>query len=185
MKYSYDDVRFVGFVSALDTVNASADASPGFVWRLETDDDDNSDAEIFGDENLLVNLSVWESLSHLRSFVRSEMHLAIMQRRREWFNVSTQAYVVLWWVRAGHVPTVAEAHAKLVHIRANGPGEFAFDFASHYPPPDAALSAELTSIQQRIRGYPQPIAGCDEQFNWLLAERDRVSVALGRMSINH
>jgi heme-degrading monooxygenase HmoA len=75
MKYAYEDVRVAEFVNALDRVNASAEASPGFVWRLETDDDD---AETFGEENLLVNLSVWESLSHLRSFVRSEMHLAIM-----------------------------------------------------------------------------------------------------------
>jgi hypothetical protein len=126
------------FVAQLDAVNAVADASAGFVWRMQTDEGDATDVRGFGDDRLIINMSVWESLEALRAFVYSQRaHLDVMRRRREWFE-RLPVYVVLWWVAAGHVPTVAEAEERLALLRAAGPSGDAFTFREHFPPPDAA-----------------------------------------------
>jgi heme-degrading monooxygenase HmoA len=117
------------FVAALDPVNARADDAPGFVWRMQTEDGDNTAVKGFGDDRLIVNMSVWESLDALRAFVyRDRSHLAIMRRRREWFVKHAEAFQVLWWVPEGHIPTVREAEEKLAHLREHGPTPDAFTF---------------------------------------------------------
>jgi heme-degrading monooxygenase HmoA len=123
------------FMAALDSVNAVADASPGFVWRLQTEDGNATALRAF-DEDTMVNMSVWESLEALRSFVYSNRaHLDIMRRRREWFEDHVQAFQVLWWVPARHIPAVAEAEQRLTVLRAHGPSPEAFTFRRHFPPP--------------------------------------------------
>jgi quinol monooxygenase YgiN len=132
MKFDMESPRMKGFVDALDDVNATADASPGFVWRLQ-DDDDAPEALIWDDPSWLVNISVWEDVDALKAFIRTEGHMAVMKRRREWFSATTEAYVVLWWVPTGHIPTVAEAQARLEKLRVDGPGPEAFSFARPFP----------------------------------------------------
>src|ERR671930_768101 len=83
------------FVARLEPVNAQADASPGFVWRLQTEDGDATGIRAFGDDRLIVNMSVWESLEALRAFVDSGGHVAVMRRRREWFE-RIESHLVLW-----------------------------------------------------------------------------------------
>ena len=127
------------FVAALDPVNASADAAEGFVWRLQTEDGDATAVRGFGDDRLIVNMSVWESLEALRTFVySSRRHLDVMRRRREWFERMGEMHLVLWWVPAGHRPTVAEAEERLTLLRALGPSPDAFTFRRHFPPPSSA-----------------------------------------------
>ena len=133
---SVEDPRMKDFNDALDTVNAIADATPGFVWRLQSDQGNAVDFDIYDDPNYLVNMSVWESLDALREFVTDGQHLAIMKRRAEWFEKSEQAYMVFWWIPAGHIPTIAEAQEKLDHLRENGPCEYAFNFSNYFPPPE-------------------------------------------------
>jgi hypothetical protein len=124
------------FVAALGPVNAAADASPGFVWRLATADGDATGVRAQGDERLIVNMSVWESLVALREFVYSQRaHLDVLRRRREWFERLGEVAVVLWWVPAGHRPSVAEAEERLEALRADGPTPRAFTFRQSYPPP--------------------------------------------------
>jgi hypothetical protein len=126
------------FVAALDPVNAAADGSPGFIWRLQTEDGDATGIRGFGDDRMIVNLSVWESLDALREFAYGNRgHLDVMRRRREWFTRMAEAYLVLWWVPAGHVPSVGEAEARLDLLRADGPSPEAFTFRRHFPPPGA------------------------------------------------
>jgi Domain of unknown function (DUF3291) len=126
------------FVAQLEPVNATADASPGFVWRLQTDDGDATGVRAFGDDRMIVNMSVWESLEALRDFVyASREHIAVLRRRREWFERMAEAFMVLWWVPAGHVPSVAEAEERLALLRAAGPTPDAFTFRQSFPPPDA------------------------------------------------
>ena len=137
MLFAVDDPRMKDFNDALDSVNAIADATPGFVWRLQSDQGNAVGFEIYDNPNYLVNMSVWESLDALRQFVTSGAHLAIMKRRAEWFEKSELAYMVLWWVPAGHTPTVDEAQEKLDHLRANGPTEAAFNFSSNFQPTGA------------------------------------------------
>lgn len=124
------------FVERLEPVNAAADASPGFLWRLQTDEGDATGVRGFGDDRLIVNMSVWVSLEALRAFVYSEpAHVSVLRRRREWFEGFAEAFLVLWWVPAGHRPTVAEAEERLVLLRAVGPSSDAFTLRSSFPAP--------------------------------------------------
>jgi len=131
-----DTPLLADFVAALAPVNAAAEASPGFVWRLATEDGDATAVRAFGDERLIVNLSVWESLDALRAFVYSHReHLAALRRRREWFERLGDSSVVLWWVPAGHRPSVDEAEQRLAALRSNGPAPEAFSFRESFAPP--------------------------------------------------
>lgn len=115
-------------------MNSLADAAPGFVWRLQTEDGDATAIRIPGYEALIVNMSVWESLEALRDFVYGGAHVRVMRRRREWFARMGEASTACWWVPAGSVPTVAEAGRRLALLRALGPSPEAFTLARWYPP---------------------------------------------------
>jgi Domain of unknown function (DUF3291) len=124
------------FVESLDPVNAVADGSSGFVWRLQGEDGNATSVPVFDDNSMIVNMSVWESLEALRAFVyTSPAHLSVMRRRREWFE-RMEVHMALWWVQAGHIPTVAEAEERLTLLRAIGPSPDAFTFRRHFAPPD-------------------------------------------------
>lgn len=123
------------FANNLDRINALAEASPGFVWRLQTEDGNATAIRPFEDENLLVNMSVWRDVESLKAYVYGSAHVQFMRRRREWFELMKEAYLVLWWVPKGHRPDVAEAIAKLELLKAQGPGPEAFTFAQPFPPP--------------------------------------------------
>jgi hypothetical protein len=133
-----DSDRLADFVTALEPVNALADAADGFVWRLQTEDGDATAVRGFGDDRLIVNMSVWESPSALAAFVFRGEHASVMRRRREWFVPMREAYTVLWWVEAGHVPDVAEAEARLDHLRRHGPTAHAFTMHRPFPAPDGS-----------------------------------------------
>lgn len=135
MMFEKDGPQMKDFTEALEPVNASAESSPGFVWRLKSDGENPEEDLIFGEPGWLVNLSVWESLDALVSFIRSDLHLSIMKRRREWFEAQGAATLVLWWVPAGHEPSVEEAQERLAALRENGPMPFAFSFANPFPSP--------------------------------------------------
>lgn len=125
------------FASNLDRINALAEASPGFVWRLQTEEGNATAIRPFENENLLVNMSVWRDVASLKAYVYDSAHVGFMRRRREWFELMKEAYLVLWWVPKGHRPDVAEAIAKLELLKAKGPGPEAFTFGEPFPPPQA------------------------------------------------
>ena len=122
------------FVAALEPVNAVADRSPGFVWRLQTEEGDATGINAFGDDRLIVNMSLWESPAALRAFVFSGHHLEVMRRRREWFERMGEAFMALWWVPVGHIPTLGEAEERLDHLREHGPTPQAFSFRQSFEP---------------------------------------------------
>lgn len=126
------------FRAALGPVNAVADAAPGFVWRLKDDSGNATDIEVFDDPMLLVNLSVWEDVESLLSFVTRGAHLEVMTRRRRWFEALDEAYSALWWIPEGTRPTVEEAEQRLRHLREHGPTPHAFTLRRSFPPPDAS-----------------------------------------------
>jgi len=125
------------FVANLDRINALAERSPGFVWRLQTDEGNATAIRPYPDENIAINMSVWRDLESLNAFVYRSDHVEIMRRRREWFERMTEAFLVLWWVPRGHRPSVQEAIARLDTLRASGPTPAAFTFRQTFPPPDA------------------------------------------------
>jgi hypothetical protein len=116
------------FMAALDPINALADTAPGFVWRLQTDDGNATSIHAFDDELMLLNMSVWESIETLRAFTYTTAHTDVLRRRREWFERLAVAHMVLWWVPAGHIPTVDEALERLDRLRRDGPTPAAFTF---------------------------------------------------------
>ncbi len=50
---------------------------------------------------LLVNMSVWESVEALATFVYSDAHRQVLRGRRRWFERMAEAYAALWWIRRG------------------------------------------------------------------------------------
>ncbi|WP_437936607.1 DUF3291 domain-containing protein [Sorangium sp. So ce341] len=147
-----DSARLADFVSALAPVNALADAAPGFVWRLQGYGGDATAVRAFGDDRILVNMSVWESAEALSDFVfRNPEHAAVMRRRREWFVPMKEAFAVLWWIPAGHIPTVAEAEERLDHLRRHGPTPRAFTFRRLFPAPDAPDAAVPAPADDSLR----------------------------------
>ena len=135
MKQPLEDPIMADFVAGLDRINALADAAPGFVWRLQTEDGDATALRPFGDD-MLVNLSVWRDLAALKDFVYGSAHVEVMRRRYEWFEKMAERHLVLWWIPAGHRPDLEEARIRLESLRAEGPGADAFDFRHPFPSPD-------------------------------------------------
>lgn len=126
------------FVDALAPVNAAADAAPGFRWRMQTEDGDATAIRAFGDDRLIVNMSVWASIEALGEFVyRDPAHVGVLRRRRDSFSRLGEAHQVLWWIPAGHRPSVTEAEERLAHLRQHGPTAWAFTFRTPFPVPDA------------------------------------------------
>ena len=134
-----DSPQLSDFVANLERINALAEESPGFVWRLQTDDGDATAIRHFGDDTL-VNMSVWNDVESLYRFVFRSDHVDIMSRRGEWFDRLREAYLVLWWVPAGHRPSLDEAQEKLERLRADGPTPDAFTIKKAFPAPDAAAA---------------------------------------------
>ena len=100
------------FVANLDRINALADGSPGFVWRLQSEEGDATALRPLGAETL-VNMSVWQDVESLHRYAYRSAHVDIMRRRREWFESMKEVFVVLWWVPTGHRPSLEEAIARL------------------------------------------------------------------------
>ena len=134
---AYEDEIMEGFVRRLDPVNAVADASPGFVWRYEAEDEEPEEVRVFGEESILFNMSVWESIEDLEAFVYSSNHLEVLQKKSRWFERSTRAPLVLWWVEAGHIPSVEEAKERFDILWSDGPSAAAFSFKERFAPPAA------------------------------------------------
>jgi len=143
------DPQMAGFVARLDEINALADASPGFLWRLQTSEGNATDVRAYEDERILFNLSVWASLEDLSHYVYASEsnHRDVLKQRRQWFQRFAGPYVALWWIPQGHIPTVEEAKERLEHLRTSGATPYAFSFKQPFPPPTtSSLSTSVSSI---------------------------------------
>jgi hypothetical protein len=130
-----DDPRLTDFMNALDEINALAETSPGFVWRLQSDSGNATDIHAFDDPRMLVNMSVWQSVEALRTYVYQSAHTPFVGRRREWFEAPSGVIMALWWVPAGHLPNLDEAKERLDHLRREGSSDHAFTFKQPFPAP--------------------------------------------------
>lgn len=146
-----DSPQLVGFVARLDEINALADDSPGFVWRLQTPEGDATQLRVFPDDSIIVTMSVWASLEALKAFVYRSRHTELLRQRAQWFeHLSTPTYA-LWWIRAGTVPTVHEAKQRLEHVIAHGPTQEAFVFHRPFEHPYSPLEAAPEHRGQAVR----------------------------------
>ena len=133
MRWALEEPSMAPFVALLDEVNALADASPGFVWRLQTEAGNAAYLRPYGDDRILFNLSVWESIEALKSYAYGGAHAAVFARRREWFERIEGMALALWWVPRGTLPSVDEAKARLAYLEKHGPSPFAFTFKRPFP----------------------------------------------------
>jgi hypothetical protein len=125
-----DDPRMADFYSNLARVNALAERMPGFVWRLKNESGESAVGLTWpGDPIMAVNLTVWESAEDLGRFVFQTVHRNIYARKHEFFEMPKQPSVAMWWIAAGHIPTLEEAKKRLDYLIAHGPSEFAFGWA--------------------------------------------------------
>ncbi len=125
----------VDFVDALEPINRLAEESPGFVWRHQTDDGDSTAVRPYDDDQIIINFSVWKDVQSLHDYTYKSDHVNVFRRRREWFERNLEAHLVMWWVPAGHIPTVSEADDRLRVLRTNGPTPEAFTFRERFDPP--------------------------------------------------
>lgn len=130
--YPVDDPRMAGFTDNLDKINALAEATEGFVWRLKTDEGNATSIHAFDDPMLLLNMSVWEDIEALYRYAYKSEHGEFFARRREWFTKIELPTPVLWWIPAGHIPTVEEAKERIYYLAANGANPYAFNFKERY-----------------------------------------------------
>lgn len=130
-----DDPQIAEFANALDAINTLADESPGFVWRLQTEEGNATGIQTSDDPLFLINMSVWETAEALFDYVYRSEHVDFMRRRSDWFERTAEPHMCLWWVLAGHLPTPGEALGRLERFRREGPTPNAFSFRHKYPPP--------------------------------------------------
>lgn len=150
-----DSPMIAGFRAQLDPINTLADADPGLVWRLQTEAGNATDIRPTDDDLFLINLSVWRSIEALRAFTYTSAHVHVLRQRRSWFEQVAEAHLVLWWVPAGHIPSIDEALDRLARLRSDGPTPAAFTFRAPFAPEadrpgDALVDAEFC--------WPQPVA---------------------------
>lgn len=132
-----DDPTIAGFVEQLDPINALADGTPGFVWRLQSDSGNATNVPYNDDPTIMVNMSVWESMEALRDYVYRSNHLAVFRDRAKWFEKMSKPTYCLWWVPTGHVPTVEEGRERLTHYQEHGATPYSFWFSQPFPAPAA------------------------------------------------
>lgn len=135
MRGPLDSALMATFVARLDEINRLADRSPGFVWRLQAPDGNAPATYLrpYEDDRILFNMSVWNSIEHLKHFVYRSMHVELIRHRAEWFEKFQGAYSALWWVPIGHIPSIDEAKKRLEYLERNGPTQFAFTFQKVFP----------------------------------------------------
>lgn len=136
LKAPLDSPIVAGFVAALEPINALADSAPGFVWRLKTDGGDATSIRVFADDQIILNMSVWESMEALSNYVYRSGHKDVLRQRRQWADRFEGVQAAMWWIRAGTVPEPSEAVARLDHLSRVGPSAYAFTFRTIFAAPD-------------------------------------------------
>jgi Domain of unknown function (DUF3291) len=139
LKAPLDSPEVAGFVAALDPINALADAAPGFVWRLQSENGDATSIRVFDDDQILLNMSVWVSIEALQDYVYRSGHREVLRQRRQWSPPFESAQSTMWWVLAGDVPEPTEAVVRLARLERDGPTPYAFTFQRPFDPPEVSV----------------------------------------------
>ena len=133
------------FAANLDPINALAESSEGFIWRLKDDSNNATSIPVTADALLIINLSVWRNIDDLFTFTYKTAHTEYLRRRGEWFERLKDMHMAMWYVPAGHVPSVTEAMERIAYIRAHGPTPYAFTFKQRFTPEQALAAGYLTA----------------------------------------
>ena len=138
-RFPIDDPGMADFMKQLDEINALAEESPGFVWRLQDDSGNATHFQPYDDPRILINLSVWKSVDALFDFVYKTAHSQVMRRRYDWFEKPNTDHMCLWWTPADEHPTTLDGTTRLLHLSQFGPTGSAFTFKERFPAPAARL----------------------------------------------
>jgi Domain of unknown function (DUF3291) len=149
LRYLIDDPRMADFMNNLDVINALAERSKGFVWRLKDDSGNATNIRPFDDPRMAVNLSVWDSVEALERYVWLTVHKRFYGRREEWFDKLDGPHLVLWWILVDHRPTVTEAKERLEYLAARGPSDHAFGWES-VPSAQLWKTARCSAPDERV-----------------------------------
>lgn len=133
-----DSPVMAGFVNNLDRINAVAEQSDGFIWRLKDEDNNATSLKIFEDDYLIVNMSVWASLEALFQFTYKSTHTEVFKRKKEWFSKMEDMHMACWYVEETKVPTTEEAKERLAYLNKYGETPYAFTFRSKFSAVEAA-----------------------------------------------
>ncbi|MGF1881501.1 DUF3291 domain-containing protein [Vibrio splendidus] len=136
-KYPLDAPEIKEFVDNLELVNGIAESSEGFVWRLKDESGDATNIQAFEDPNMIVNMSVWDSVDSLKNFMFRTHHRDFMRRKGDWFYRLPEDTYVLWWIEEDHIPTLEEAIERLEHLREIGDTPYAFTFKTNFTESEA------------------------------------------------
>jgi hypothetical protein len=128
-RYQTDDLRMATFMTNLDRINALAERSAGFVWRLKDDSNNATAIRPVSDPTMAVNLSVWESVEALERFVWATVHKQFYNRKGDWFEKHATPHFVMWTIPSRHIPDLEEAMGRLAHLTAHGDSDFAFGWS--------------------------------------------------------
>lgn len=143
MRAPIDSPIMAEFVAQLDAINAVAEAAPGFIWRLQSEEGNATSIRVFDDLMLIINMSVWESVEALFEYTYRSDHVDIFRRRGDWFERMETPHMALWWIPAGHIPTPQEAKDKLALLEREGATPLAFTFKCRF------TVDEMLTVQQR------------------------------------
>ena len=141
-RHPIDHPAIKGFVDQLEAINALAERSPGFVWRLMTEEGDATALRPAGPD-IIVNMSVWEDIDSLRAFTYKSAHVEVLRQRKDWFHLPKTAHFVLWWIPAGTEPDLDEAARRIQLLTRGGPNPEAFTFKQSFPPPGAEADRSI------------------------------------------
>lgn len=129
-----DHPQLAEFVNNLDKINALAENSKGFVWRLKDKSGNATGIQAFDDPMIVVNMSVWERIDDLKTFTYRSEHVDFIRKRNDWFEKPASNYMVMWWIKKGYVPTPEEGKNRLDHLNEHGPTAYAFTFRKIFAP---------------------------------------------------
>jgi hypothetical protein len=134
-----DSPQMSEFKNNLDPINALAEASEGFIWRLKDENNNATSIKVFEDDFMIINMSVWKDIDSLYKYVYESAHMEYLKNRKAWFERLTEKYMALWWIPEGHIPTTSEAIERINHIRQHGDTAFAFGFKKRFTFEEAFL----------------------------------------------
>lgn len=123
------------FVENLEPINALAEQSKGFVWRLITEEGNATKIKPFEDDMIIVNISVWNTFEDLKNYVYKSKHTHFLKRRKEWFELFKGIYYAIWWIPKGEIPSIEEAKKRLEFLNEHGDSEYSFTFQRNFPQP--------------------------------------------------
>ena len=132
-----EDAAMSDFMTRLDEINALAEGSPGFVWRLQGAGGNATDLKVTDDPRFIINLSVWDTIDDLFAFTYRSEHKGLFARRFDWFERASGPSLVLWWQPTGTIPSIEEARQRLRLLADHGPTPEAFTFKQRFPAPAA------------------------------------------------